>query len=370
MRILVSCVPFDHGRSGISVYMRSTVAALAAAGHELTLVVEQEAADVPEFAPYPQIVAPGWIRRPILSMLWHLFFLPFRISKRKYDLFFIAAANRRAVLFRPVPTVAIVHDLAAHRMREKYDRFRTLYQTGILPFFTKKAEFPVAISESTAKDMVEFMNLPRERITVSWNGLSLPNVKPAGGWMKRYGLEPGEYLLYISRLEHPAKNQYRLIEAYEKLPPEITAQYKLVLCGADWHGADVIHARAEQSPLRDRIVLTGFIANEDVEEAYRGSAAYVFPSLFEGFGLSLIEAMHYGVPCACSETSSLGEIGKDAALLFDPEDPDAIADALKRLLGNPELGEKLKAAGLRRAAEFTWTKHVERIIHAVESSRS
>ena len=369
MRILVSCIPFDHGRSGISVYMRHMIAALAEAGHELTLVVEPEAAKVPEFAPFPQIVAPNWISRPVLSMLWHLFFLPFRISKRKYDLFFIAAANRRAVLFRPVPTVAIVHDLAAHRIREKYDRFRTLYQTVILPFFTKRAEFPVAISESTAKDMVQYMNLPRERITVSWNGLSLPKEKPAKGWMKRNGLEQDGYLLYISRLEHPAKNQHRLIEAYEKLPQEITGRYKLVLCGADWHGADVIHTRAEQSPLHDRIILTGFIANEDLKEAYCGSAAYVFPSLFEGFGLSLIEAMHYGVPCACSETSSLGEIGQGAALLFNPEDPAAIADALTRLLREPELRAELKEAGIRRAAEFTWTKHVERIIHAVESSR-
>ena len=118
------------------------------------------------------------------------------------------------------------------------------------------------------------------------------------------------------------------------------------------------------------IILTGFLANEDLEEAYRGSAAYVFPSLFEGFGLSLIEAMHFGTPCACSETSSLGEIGRGAALLFDPEDPAAIADAMRRLLTDSALREELKEAGRVRSAEFTWTKHVERIIHAVESSRS
>ena len=369
MRILVSCVPFDHGRSGISVYIRHTVAVLAAAGHDLTLVVEPEAAPAPEFASFPKIVAPGWIRKPILSMIWHLLFLPFRISRRKYDLFFIAAANRRAVLFRPVPTVAVVHDLAAHRMKGKYDRFRTLYQTKILPFFSRRAEFPVAISESTAADMVKFMKLPRERITVSWDGLSLPNVPSAGGWMKRHGLEPGGYLLYISRLEHPAKNQVRLIEAYGKLPPELSSKFRLVLCGADWHGAEVIRARAADSPLHDRILLTGFLANEDLEEAYRGAAAYVFPSLFEGFGLSLIEAMHFGTPCACSETSSLGEIGRGAALLFDPEDSAAIADALTRLLSDPALREELREAGFRRAEEFTWTRHVERIIHAVESAR-
>ena len=170
MRILASCIPFDHGRSGISVYMRHTVSALARAGHELTLVVEPEAADEPAFAPFPKLLAPRWVRKPVLSMLWHLFVLPFRIDRRRYDLFFICAANRRAVAFRPVPTAAVVHDLAAHRVRGKYDRFRTFYQTKVLPFFTRRAEYPVAISESTAADMVRFLGLRRERIIMSWNG--------------------------------------------------------------------------------------------------------------------------------------------------------------------------------------------------------
>lgn len=370
MRILVSCVPFDHGRSGISVYMRHTVAALAAAGHELTLVLEPEAAAEPAFAPYRKIIAPRWTKRPVLSMLWHLFILPFGISKRRYDLFFICAANRRAVAFRPVPTVAVVHDLAAHRMREKYDRFRTFYQTVILPFFTRRAEYPVAISEATAADMVEFMKLPESRIIVSWNGLALPSVSPAGGWLRRNDLTSGGYILYISRLEHPAKNQVRLIEAYEKLPPELSDRYALVLGGADWHGAEVIHERAVSSPLADRIHLTGFIADADIEEAYRGAALYSFPSLFEGFGLSLIEAMHYGVPCVCSDCSSLRELGAGAALLFDPADADAIAAALKRILESRELRAELIRAGAERAAQFTWDKHVERIIHAVTRSRN
>ncbi len=370
MRILVSCIPFDHGRSGISVYTRHTVAALAAAGHELVLAVEPEAIAEPVFAPYPKIVAPRWTRRPIFSMLWHLFCLPFHICRRRYDLFFICAANRRAVAFRPVPTVAVVHDLAAHRMREKYDRFRTFYQTAILPFFTRRAEYPVAISEATAADMVEFMALPRSRITVSWDGLSLPDVPSAGGWLRRQGLTAGGYILYISRLEHPAKNQVRLIEAYEKLPPELSKRYALVLGGADWHGAEVIRERASSSPLAECIHLAGFIADADIEEAYRGAAVYAFPSLFEGFGLSLIEAMHYGVPCVCSDRSSLRELGNGAALLFDPADADAISAALKRVLVSPALRAELIRAGAERAAQFTWDKHVERIIDAVNESRN
>ena len=368
MRILFSCVPFDHGRSGISVYMRNTLAALAEAGHQLTLVVEKEAANEPAFAPYPKIVMPRWAGRPVASMLWHLFILPFRVTPRRYDLLYIAAANRRAVAFRRVPTVAVVHDLAAHRMEEKYDRFRTFYQTKVLPFFVRRAEFPVAISKATAADMVRFMRLPKKRIVLSLNGLPLPSVPPAGGWKRRVGLEEGGYILYVSRLEHPAKNQFRLIDAYEKLPPELTGRYRLVLGGADWNGAAAIRNRAAVSPLADRLLLPGFIADEDMEEAFRGAAAYVFPSLFEGFGLSLIEAMHYGIPCACSNDTSLGELGKDAALLFDPYDADAIAEALKRLLSEPELRENLIEAGRRRAAEFSWEHHVERIMDAVKKA--
>ena len=363
MKILFSAIPFDHGRSGISVYMRNAAKALKETGHEVTVVTEPEAVEA--FADFPQITAPGWTRRPVLSMLWHLFVLPFKIRKGRFDFFYLAAANRRAAAFCPVPTAAVVHDLAAHRVPGKYDGFRTLYQKKVLPFFIRRAEFPVAISEATADDMTAFLKIPREKITVSWNGLPERTVPPAGTVLKRYGLEKGGYLLYISRLEHPAKNQCTLIEAYEKLPAELTDRYRLVLGGADWHGAEVIHARAAASPLAARILLPGFVADEDLEDLYRGSAAYVFPSLFEGFGLSLVEAMALGIPCACSDCSSLAELGRGAALLFDPKDPNAIADALKRLLGSPELRAKLTEAGHRRAAQFTWKNHVERIIHAV-----
>ena len=369
MRILFSCVPFDHGRSGISVYMRNTLTALAAAGHELTLVVEPEAADDPAFAPFRRIVAPRWTRRPLWCMLWHLFLLPFRISRRKYDLLYLAAGNRRMVAFSPIPVVAVVHDLAAHRMEEKYDRSRTLYQTKVLPFFIRRADFPVAISKATAADMVKFLNLSPQKIIVSCNGLPQIAATPSGTFLKRHGLEPNGYLLYISRLEHPAKNQYRLIEAYEKLPPELTSRFRLVLGGAGWHGCGAIRSRAAASPLKERILLPGFIDDADLSEAYQGAVAYVFPSLFEGFGLSLIEAMNYGVPCACSNDTSLGELGAGAALLFDPRDSDAIAEALRQLLESPAKRAELIAAGRRRAAEFTWEKHVERIMDAVSESR-
>ena len=153
------------------------------------------------------------------------------------------------------------------------------------------------------------------------------------------------------------------------LPPELTERFKLVLGGADWSGAGAIRALAKSSPLSKNILLPGFIPEEDMDEAYRSAAAYVFPSLFEGFGLSLIEAMHYGIPCACSDCSSLVELGRGAALLFDPLDTDAIAEAMRRILCEPELCAGLTAIGRKRAADVTWEKHVNRILDVVKSSK-
>ena len=325
MKILVSCIPFDHGKSGISVYIRHVVNALSGEGHELTLIVEPDAAEF--FPEYRTVQAPDWTRRAVFSMHWHLLILPFRIRRNKFDFCLIAAANRRTFAFYPLFTVAVVHDLAQYHVVCKYDRFRMIYLKYVLPFFVRRAPAVLAISRSTAQDLERFWRVSPEKIRVVWNGLSLPEKNnPKHDWPERNGLAAKSYILYISRIESPGKNHLNLIRALELLPEHLASRCRLVCAGADWHGAEAVHAAAEQSPYRGRILFSGFLPAEDMEDAYRNAACYVFPSLFEGFGLSLIEAMHYGVPCCCSQNSSLGEIGRGAALLFDPEKPEEIAN--------------------------------------------
>ncbi len=365
MRILVSCVPFDGGKSGISVYMREVVRALHAAGHQLTLLVEPGAA---EFFPGMQTVElPKWTRRPLFSMIWHLLMLPWRIRWRDFDFCVIAAANRRTFCRYPIFTVAVVHDLAQYHVPGKYDPLRTFYLKTVLPFFVRRAQSVLAISRSTAQDLERFWRVPKEKIAIAYNGLALAQpTAESGHWRERHGLKDARYILYISRIESPGKNHLNLLKAWELLPPELTRDCRLVLAGADWHGAEEVHAWHRQSPRRDEILFTGFVASGDLPEAYEHAAGYVFPSHFEGFGLSLIEAMHYGVPCACSNNSSLGEIGMGAALLFDPADPAAIAAALRTLLTEPARCEELVAAGRKRSAEFSWEGHVARMVEAYE----
>ncbi len=339
MRLIVSCIPGDGGKSGISAYEREVVGELERQGHSLKVLRDED--------------WPFLARHPIASMMWHLFVLPLKLRawRKEWDGFVICAANRRACAWYPMPTAATVHDLANFHIKGKYSRLRMFYLAHVLPFFAKRAHHLVAISESTKADMVKYWHCPPERVTVLYNGAPVVPSAAAGQKVRRT-------LLYISRIEHPGKNHVRLIEAYSRLLEDVARCHPLVLAGADWKDAEAVHKAAEASPHAKYISLTGFVDAARMEELWEEAYAYVFPSLFEGFGLSLVEAMVRGVPCACSANGSLGEIAADAAIVFDPLDTGAMAAALEKLLtmGEGER-EELIRRGHERAKAFSWPKH-------------
>lgn len=371
MKLLVSCIPYDHGKSGISVYVREVVRALSEQGHELTLLCEPGAGALEgEVARGARIVvAPLWTRRAVFSMLWHLFVLPLwiRRHRREFDGFVICAANRRVCAWYPIETTATVHDLANFHIPGKYSRLRMFYLAHVLPFFAKRAQHLVAVSEATKIDMVKYWHCREEDVTVLYNGLRTEDFGLGNG---DFGLRecPGSRksgvgsLLYISRIEHPGKNHMRLIEAYGKLPREMAEAHPLVIAGADWKDSEVVHEAARKSPHADLIRFTGFVDAADMPRLWSETGFYVFPSLFEGFGLSLIEAMDRGIPCACSNNGSLGEIAGDVAITFDPYDVDSIAEALKNLLGESREARVARVArGREWIKRFSWEDHAKGI---------
>ncbi len=406
MKLLVSCIPYDGGKSGISVYVREVVRALLDQGHELTLLCEpgvdirQSTTNSPhvdvEWRMANVVHAPAWTRRAVFSMQWHLLVLPFWIRRRRrdFDGFVICAANRRVCAFYPLPTVATVHDLANFHIPGKYSRMRMFYLAHILPFFARRAQHLVAVSGATKADMVRFWGCRDERVTVLYNGVQSAEclVPSAGGRVpsaecedqalstRHYALSTKHYalgtrhsalttILYISRIEHPGKNHVRLIEAYGKLPKEIAEAHPLVIAGADWKDAEVVHAAAAASPNADLIRFTGFVPNDEIEKLWGEAGFYVFPSLFEGFGLSLIEAMARGIPCACSNNGSLGEIAGDVAVTFDPEDAGAIADALLRLVSESEQDRKDRIArGREWITRYSWADHAAGLVKLLEGA--
>ena len=198
MKILLLAIPFDNGKSGISVYIREVVKALEQQGHELTLIVEDDGAK--EFERFELIRIKK--RNALFSMLYCLFILPWQVKWKKYDLCIMLAANRRVFFRYPIPTVAVVHDLSQYHVPVKYDRFRMLYIKKVLPHYVRKAQYICAISHSTANDLVRYWNIPEEKITVVYNGFTPPEKVQA---------EKRKQILYISRIEHPGKNHLNLL---------------------------------------------------------------------------------------------------------------------------------------------------------------
>ena len=395
MKLFVSCIPYDEGKSGISVYVREVVRELCRQGHELTLLCEpparKEAECKVESVKCKVVSAPRWTRRPMLSMLWHLFVLPFwiRRHRKEFDGFVICAANRRVCAWYPLPTTATVHDLANFHVPGKYSRLRMFYLAHVLPHFAKKAQRLVAVSGATKADMVRFWKCRDEDVTVLYNGL--PGRGTGDGRQQAYdnkisatanhepraanheprtaNHEPRTTILYISRIEHPGKNHVRLIEAYGRLPRAVAEAHPLVIAGADWKDAETVHAAAAASPHAAFIRFTGFVPEGDLEKLWDAAGFYVFPSLFEGFGLSLVEAMARGIPCACSNNGSLGEIAGDAALTFDPENAGEIADALLRLVSETEQERSARIArGRNWVKRYSWADHAAGLVNLLEGA--
>ena len=341
MKILLSAIPFDNGKSGISVYIREVVKALEAQGHELTLIVEDDGAK--EFERFELIRIKK--RNALFSMLYSLFILPFRVKWKKYDFCIMLAANRRVFCRYPIFTIAVVHDLSQYHVPVKYDKFRMFYIKKVLPFYVRKAQSIVAISRSTRNDLIKYWHVPEEKISVVYNGFTPP---------AKVDVPKKKQILYISRIEHPGKNHLNLLKAFELLPEELRNSHTLVMPGAAWNGAENVFEYAKNSPCAENFKFTGFVDFAKLPELYAESTMYIFPSHFEGFGLSLLEAMHAGLPCACSDNSSLGELGQGAAELFNPASCEEIAESMKKILSDEAYREELAAKGREKAAWFSW----------------
>lgn len=368
--IIVSAMAFDGGRSGISVYIRNVLQNMADY-HELTVyALRQDIPFLPKSANIRYIPVSNRLARPLFNMLWHLLILPFLLLFRSGKAILLPAANRRALIFHPKPTVAVVHDLSQYHIPAKYDVFRMFYVMRLLPFCVRRAQHIVAVSSSTAEDLKRYWRIRPERLSVIHNGFDhqgfFAQTVQGGDITVEMGL-PEDFILYISRIEHPGKNHLNLIRAYELLPLEIKSRHALVLVGNAWPGADIVLKRAKESPDSRNIIFTGFIDNSRLAGLYRHASLYVFPSHFEGFGLSLVEAMAAGVPAVCSNTPSLAEVGADAVLLFDPNSPEDIAKIMLQALCDSELRQRLTEAGLRRARDFDWIIHTQKLMELLNA---
>jgi len=363
MRVGLSASVIQRGKSGVATYVGGLLKGLAANDWPVEVVIFGLDEDREWFSPWLDhcewVGVPERFRPAVKNILWHQAILPGLLKRHRCDVLHIPS-YRRIVARHGIPQVVTIHDLAPFRLAGKYDVLRMFYGRHVVKRLARRAAAVCAVSETTAADIRQFFDIPPDRLSVIYNGIEHGRFFPlppeevrrrlpvTGDWK-----EP--WWIYVARLEHPAKNHMRLLQAFESVCAAApTSSFRLVLAGADWHGAGEIHQAIAASPVRDRIHCAGFVPDEDLPAWYSGARALVFPSLFEGFGLPPLEAMACGCPVLCSDRGSLLEVTGGAAEIFDPESPAAIAASMQNLLASGERRSALVRAGLGRAGQFRW----------------
>jgi glycosyltransferase involved in cell wall biosynthesis len=256
------------------------------------------------------------------------------------------ALNQR-VDRRFAPTVTTFHDLFVLTGEYSSPEFRERF-AGQARRAAANSDLIIAVSQFTADQVIALLNVERSRVRVVHHGATLPPVAPPPD-------SDRENLVLCVGAMQTRKNTARLVEAFDGMPPGWT----LALAGAtDGYGAHAILKRIEANRRRSDIELLGYVNGRDLESLYRRARIFAFPSLDEGFGMPVLDAMARGVPVITSNRSALPEVAGDAALLVDPDRTDEIAAALQRVATDLELRTDLARRGLQRAATFTWEKAV------------
>jgi glycosyltransferase involved in cell wall biosynthesis len=304
-----------------------------------------------------------------LARLWHRLRLPIPAELVTgaldvlYSPDFALPPTRRACR-----ALLTVHDLSFVHHPDAFVPPLRRYLERVVPRSIERADLVLADSAHTRSDLIKLFAVPRDRVEVIYPGVDArfrPQSKPdeSSRLRERYAIGDRPYVLSVGTLQ-PRKNYVRLIQAFVRSQASRETNTQLLIAGRrGWLFEDIL-AEAEK---HDSVRLLGFFEDRDLPALYRGAALFAFPSLYEGFGLPVLEAMACGVPVVCSRASSLPEVAGDAALLVDPLDVDALGEALTRALEDGDLRRRMVERGLVQAARYDWARSAAQLLSVIES---
>jgi glycosyltransferase involved in cell wall biosynthesis len=260
-------------------------------------------------------------------------------------------------------TLLTVHDLSFVRVPETAAPRLKRYLDAAVPRSVARADHILADSEATRRDLIDLYRVPESKVTVLLSGVDprfTPSTQPADRLRARYHLPDRPYILSVGTVQ-PRKNYGRLIEALAALR-RAGHDVDLVIVGGKGWLEDPIYAMIRDQNVADHVHFTGFADEADLPALYTHAAVFAFPSLYEGFGLPVLESMGCGTPVVTSTVSSLPEVAGDAALMVDPLDVTGLTDALQRLLTDHDLRAELVRRGHERVQSFTWTRAARQLL--------
>lgn len=311
-----------------------------------------------------------WFHATLYKMLWGFVPVP-------YSLFFGKGADVTQFFNYSVPPgvsgkkVTIIYDMVCKAYPETMNWKNKLMLALNLGRSCKRADKIVTISEFSKQEIIKYMGVPEEKLVVMPCGVDLNRFFPQidgliiDGIKSKYGID-GQYLLYLGTLE-PRKNIERLINAYAQLKSRLPDAPKLVLAGRKGWMYESIFKTVSELKLENSVIFTGYIEDSEAPALLGGATAFLFPSLYEGFGMPPLEAMACGTPVLTSNCSSLPEVVGDAAVLVDPYSVEDIAAGMERLVTDAGLRKELSGKGLERAKDFTWERSAKILMDVYKS---
>lgn len=353
MRIGIDARMVFYSQAGISRYISSLIKALWELKPEECFVILQSRKDTTDLARPPFKRVNLWTPAHNRFEQW---LLPAELWPLRLDLLhspdFIPPLRFRG------PSVITVHDLAFLIYPEILTRESARYY-GQIDAAVERANRIIAVSESTKKDLMTLLGVPEAKITVVYEAAEsvyrpIPREEAERKVKELFGLEL-PFVLFVSTLE-PRKNVPTLLRAFRIVKDRYHNGLKLVLVGKKGWLCSQIFDLVDALKLRDDVVFLGFVPGDKLVYLYNTASLLAHPAIYEGFGLPILEAMACGLPVVASNIASIPEVAGDAALLVDPMDEEALADAIRRVLRDSELARTMRARGLERAKSFSWRK--------------
>lgn len=350
MKIAVITDSIDDGSAGVGTYARGLATALPDVCPEAVTFVHRRANEF--YSGKRELVFPGWGSKFLRKQIM----LPRALDHAGFDL--VHETFHFPPFFGKTPfrKVMTIHDMTPFVLPRRSMALRNwLWHRLLVPPLARRADHVLTDSDHSRDDIIRVLGLAPERVSVAHLAAEASYAPRAAAEIDdvraRYNL-PERFLLFVGAIE-PRKNLVRLVHAYEQAVPRIGDVELVIAGGLAWCYAPVLRA-IEQSSARERIRLLGRVPQQDLPALYCAALGFVYPSVYEGFGLPPLEAMQSGCPVITSNVSSLPEVVGDAALLVDPRDERALSRAIERMCNDAELRRELAEKGVRRAQRFTW----------------
>lgn len=358
MRVTINALQYRSHSSGIGVLLRELFGRLEG---ELPcrVVLSRDCPPFPEHPGSELVYAPFSNEQGLRRVLFQTFVMGPKYCKNSV----VLTTDSKAPFFLPKSArlVSVITDLAVFRMSEVYQGSRSLLWKLQYRYLCRRAERFIAISEFTKRELIDVLGIPAEKIDVVYCAAPeamrrVENQAALEVCREKYGLPP-QFVLFVGNF-NPRKNLDRLIRAFDRMKAATGLPHELVIAGEQGWKFDRAAALAGVGHAA-QVRFIGFVPDEDMPALYTLADAFAFPTLYEGFGIPVIEAQRCGAPVLTADGSCMQEIGGDGAVYADPYSEAAIADALARILSDEALRQRLVGAGYRNAARFSWQASAE-----------